>query len=160
MPKKEDMINFIENHETYYAMNPWNGIRCWAKTIKLHHLNLTNIEFRKALDIICDEDLSDDLYQSLRELMDDFRMVHGIEVYTNGRSGGYLCLDRQSFPIIKGEELRLMSYPEVKNIYDVLKDFARLADDLLATLKYYCTLNIKEETYSVVRKRKIFAEAA
>lgn len=92
--------------------------------------------------------------------MDDFRIVHGIEVYTNGRSGGYLCLDRRSFPIIKGEDLRQMSYHEVKHIYDVLKDFAMLANNMLATLKYYCTLDIKEETYSVVKKRKVFSVAA
>ncbi|MCL6477501.1 MAG: hypothetical protein K6T65_03720 [Peptococcaceae bacterium] len=49
-----------------------------------------------------------------------------------------------------------MSYEEVKKVFLTLKRFDRLFDDMVLVLKYYCGLEIAEENYTIVKKRKVF----
>lgn len=167
MPKKtkREMITYITGHETYWLMNSWNGLTAYSRCIKVHRLPLTNEEMDRAFEIIGDENLCENLWEDLRLLIEEFKNETRISVYTNGRSGGYIVMEsrlnshiRDGFPVRSEEELREISYEEVKEIFLTLKRFDRLFDDMVRALKYYCSLEIAEESYTVVKKRKVFKE--
>ncbi|MCL5056735.1 MAG: hypothetical protein M1130_01800 [Actinobacteria bacterium] len=167
MPRKtkKEMIAYITGHETYWLMNSWNGLTGYSRCIKVHRLPLTNEEMDRAFEIIGDENLCEDLWADLRLLIEDFKNETGISVYTNGRSGGYIVMEsrlnshiRDGFPVYSEGDFLEMSYEEVKEIFLTLKRFDRLFDDMVSALKYYCSLEIAEESYTVVKKRKVFKE--
>ncbi|MCL6477500.1 MAG: hypothetical protein K6T65_03715 [Peptococcaceae bacterium] len=95
MPKKtkREMIAYITGHETYWIMNNWNGLTGYSRCIKVHRLPLTNGEMDRAFEIICDENLCENLWEGLRLLIEEFKDETGISVYTNGRSGGYIVME-------------------------------------------------------------------
>lgn len=161
------MMAYITGYGTYWTMNSWNGLIGYSRCIKVYKLPLTKEEMDSAYEIICDEDLCEILWEDLRWLIQEFKEETGISVYTNGRSGGYLVMEgrfnshvRDGFPVRDGGELKEMRYEEVKEIYNTLKRFDRLYDDMVATLKYRCNLLVEEETYTVVKTRKVFNEVA
>ncbi|TEB04767.1 hypothetical protein Psch_03529 [Pelotomaculum schinkii] len=165
MPRKtkKEMIGYITGYNTYWTMNSWNGLIGYSRCIKLYKLPLTKEETDRAYEIICDKDLSTVLWEEMRWLIEVFREETGIHVFTNGRSGGYLVMEshfRDGFPVKDKQELKEMRYDEVREIYNILKRFDRLYEDMVATLKYYCSLPITEETYTVVKTRKVFNEVA
>lgn len=167
MPRKtkREMIAYITGHETYWTMNSWNGLIGYSRCIKIHRLPLTSGELDRAFEIICDENLSQDLWEDLRLLINEFKGETGIGVYTNGRSGGYIVMEsrrnshiKDGFPVRSEEDLLEMSHAEVKEIFLTLRRFDRLFDDMVGVLKYYCGLEIAEESYTVVKKRRVFRE--
>ena len=167
MPRKtkREMIAYITGHETYWTINSWNGLTGYSRCIKVHRLPLTNEELDRAFEIICDENLSQDLWEDLRLLIGEFKSETGIGVFANGRSGGYIVMEsrlnshiKDGFPVRSEEDLLEMSYEEVKKIFLTLRRFDRLFDDMVGVLKYYCGLEIAEESYTVVKKRRVFRE--
>lgn len=165
MPRKtkKEMVAYIIGHEMYWVMNNWNGLIGYSRCIKIHRLPLTGEEMDRAFEIICDENLSEELWEGLQILIEEFQGETGISVYTNGCSGGYLVMEsrlnesiRNGFPVWSEEDLREMSYEEVEKISRTLKQFDRMFDDMVRVLKHYCSLEIGMERYVVVRKRKVF----
>ncbi len=161
------MIAYIADHETYWTMNSWNGLIGYSRCIKIYKLPLTSEEMDKAYEIISDDNLSEVLWDELRWLLNEFKEETGVSVYSNGRSGGYLVMEgrlnshiRDGFPVMSQHELKEMKSEEVREIYKTLKRFDRLCDDMVATFKYYCTLPIEEESYTVIKTHKAFKEVA
>lgn len=167
MPRKtkREMITCITGHETYWLMNSWNGLTGYSRCIKVHRLPLAREEMDRAFEIVCDENLCEDLWEDLRLLIGEFKNETGIDVFTNGRSGGYIVMEsrlnshiKDGIPVWSEEDLLEMPYEEVKEIFLTLRRFDRLFDDMVSVLKYYCSLEIEEESYTIVKKRKVFLE--
>jgi hypothetical protein len=167
MPRKtkRDMTAYIIGHETYWLINSRNGLTGYSRCIKVHRLPLANREMDRAFEIACGENLSQDLWGYLLYLIGEFKSETGIGVFTSGRSGGYIVMGSQlnsnikdGFPVWSEEDLREKSCEEVKEVYLTLMRFGRLFDDMVCVLKYCCSLEIAEESYTVVKKRKVFRE--
>jgi len=161
------MIAYITDYSSYWTMNSWNGLIGYSRCIKVYKLPLTNEEMDNAYEIICDDNLCEVLWEDLRWLIQEFKDETGISVYTNGRSGGYLVMEgllnshiRDGFPVRDEQELKEMRYDDVKAVYKTLRRFDCLYNDMVATLKHYCTLSVEEETYTVIKTRKVFKDVA
>lgn len=89
----QQKFDYIIEHFTYWTMNSWNGLESIANKIKIYGLPLTREQEDKGLEIICDENLSNDLWAELEIYMHEFEREHkGYEICGNGRNGGYLVL--------------------------------------------------------------------
>lgn len=84
----------------------------------------------------------------------------------NGRMGGHLVLYRWNGHNHCGtgyshskEELEEMTKEEVKEIYDVLKDFEKLYNSLLAQCKDIAdNMEVKDEDYTITKTRKVLTK--
>ena len=170
---REEMFNFIKNHYMFFDRdNYWYSDKTIAHNVKLYNLHLT--DWSKALEL-----LELDNWNTINTMVEDFEREHkNVEVYFNGRSGGYLILkdktDREVYNFSDFLEHDYEDYLEcvkycVKGSYntqkelteelrqqvELVQDFDKLCDDLRDELQYMidnCT--IKEEEYTVVQKRR------
>lgn len=87
---RAEMTLYLQNHFRYDTMNSWNQSTSYACNLKIDRLGLSSEIVDKLFDMI----ETQEFFDSLRELMDDFNMAHDYrwQVGMNGRSGGYLVL--------------------------------------------------------------------
>lgn len=84
----KQMFDFLKNHFTYPTMNSWNRLESIANNVKLYNLNLSG-DWTVALSFL----ETGDGYQEINWMIDDWCREHeGYQVFSNGRSGGYLFI--------------------------------------------------------------------
>lgn len=89
----QDKLNYINKHFYYFTMNSWNRTKTLANNVKIYNLPLTTEQKNKFYEIAEDENLSQELYNNINYLLYDFEAQNpGLEVYFNGRSGGYIVI--------------------------------------------------------------------
>lgn len=84
----------------------------------------------------------------------------------NGRSAGHLVLYKWNGHNYTGtgwthdkEELEEMTSDEVKEIYNILKDFEKLYKDIIEQAKYVAdNYKVEDESYTVEKTRKVLIE--
>jgi hypothetical protein len=66
LTSKKDMIDFISNQYRYDLMSSWNNARGYAYNVKIHNLSsLSNEERNNLYEIVSDENLSSDFYDTI-----------------------------------------------------------------------------------------------
>lgn len=89
----QDKLNYINKHFYYFTMNSWNRTKTLANNVKIYNLPLTTEQKNKFYEITEDENLSQELYDNINCLLYAFEAQNpGLEVYFNGRSGGYIVI--------------------------------------------------------------------
>ena len=92
--KRQEMVDYLENHFRYSTMNSWNGLHSYAHNVKVHKLDLPGRAQDVAYDAVwSDEDDYFDLWENIRWLMRQFNERNPeYKLGFNGRSGGYIVL--------------------------------------------------------------------
>lgn len=161
----EKMYNFIKEHYMFYTNdNYWYSDKSIAKNVKLYNLNLT--DWCKGLEL-----LELDNWFRINEMIEDFEKSYwrDIDVYFNGRSGGYLVLvekdplvysfsdylnntyeeyleDRKEYIEYYGYTKRDLT-DELKRQYELVKMFDKLCDNLEKEVQFMIdNYEIVEET--------------
>ncbi len=81
------MFEFLKGHFEYPTMNSWNRLCSVANNVKLYRLGLSG-NWTTALSL-----LESGEYDTINIMLQDWaRERRNVEVYFNGRSGGYLIL--------------------------------------------------------------------
>ena len=111
----------------YPTMNSWNNDYAPAYNMKIYNVIPKQYQSR-AYDIYSDEQLAFDVYTEITFLCDEFNDNNApYNVGWNGRSGGYLVL-------YKGKTCEGFTAESVPA--DVLKNFRKLANDIIKTAIY------------------------
>lgn len=164
----ENKYNYIKNHEMYYTLNSWNGIKSIANNVKLYNLDLKN-SWLDAYDALSQND-----YININADIEYWEELHPFyKVGFNGRSGGYLVLynksncrsvipdileDSTDFEDFKKEwesYYGCLTEEDVDSIYDLVCDFDKLCDLLVQEVDYLTDEYIKDKNnkiYAVVHK--------
>jgi len=84
------MVAYLAQHFRYSTMSSWNGSTSYACNLKLYNLGLDSDITDSLYDLL----QTDDFFEPLRALMDEFGIDHNHmwQVGMNGRSCGYLVL--------------------------------------------------------------------
>ena len=90
-------FEYINEHFTYFTMNSWNRTTSIANNIKAWSLPLSREQRDKLFDILADENLSNHFYADINHTIREYiakekAEYNNIDVYFNGKSGGYLVL--------------------------------------------------------------------
>jgi hypothetical protein len=143
---REELINFLQDHDRYPVMNSWNFIKTFSNKVKVHYMDLPKDVIDRAFELACGDDpfryrwerqLSSRLSQFEREQMGYYKMGF------NGRSGGYLillgkkCDDLNTDP---GEyhERYHWSMDCLRGRVGLVQEFDRMCDIIREDLIYYC----------------------
>lgn len=170
-------FDYIKQHFTY------NGRI--GNNIKLYNLPLQREQRDRAFEIICDENLCNELWwYYLDSYFNDFKRSHSdcYEIYTDGRSGGYFVLWSKTNQIVNGDMAYAETYKEfvneLKNTYswtytdaqkearqeiedtfDLIVDFDNTCDDMLNEFIYVLDcVDIKTKTYTKEYTCKTFGD--
>lgn len=161
----EKMYNFIKEHYMFFeGDNYWYSDKTIAKNVKMYNLNLT--DWCKGLELLELED-----WFTINNMVEDFENNYygDIEVYFNGRSGGYLILkdkgafmyhysdflnntyeeyleDRKEYIDNYGYTNKMLT-DELKRQYELVKMFDKLCDELEKEVQFMIdNYEIVEET--------------
>ncbi len=93
----KDKYKYISNHFYYFTMNSWNRTTSIANNIKAYNLPLSREQKNKFFEILADENLSEEFYAIINNTIREYEAkekaeYNNINVFFNGRSGGYLVL--------------------------------------------------------------------
>jgi hypothetical protein len=179
---KAQMIKFITGFEKYPTMNSWNHSNGYSYNVKIHNLPLTKDEREAAYTMLN----TDEFYENINEVVDEWGNemkkygTHSNPVdkrdvkeeepnFTagfNGRSSGHLVLYRWNGHNYAGsgwsydeDEFKEMSIDEVKYIYDILKEFEALYNQLIGCVKSLVRdYKVEDETYTIEKTRKVLVD--
>jgi ribosomal protein L37E len=87
---KAEMVEYLSSHFRYDTMNSWNRATSYARKIKVYSLGLDRDLSNRAYEMLDVEEAFDDFNFIVREF--DRRYSNSYQIWTNGRSGGYLVL--------------------------------------------------------------------
>lgn len=130
----KQMFNFLKEHFEYPTMSSWNRLYSIANNVKLYKLRLSG-SWTTALSL-----LETGGYDEIRCMVADWEYEHrDVEVYFNGRSGGYL--------ILKGTDSNDNILPESVTSFDNYEDYKEWCRENFGSVKanrdelvYYTTL--------------------
>lgn len=142
---RDDKVNWIlETFINYPVINPWNNIDTLAYNVKAY-----NLFTKDALNLFYDYILwgnSDEYYEFLiQPMIDDFidyqkEKGWAISIRFNGRSGGYLLLDKEGYKgafYIDRDELEEMEDEDFEGFYTLIVDFYNFIHALkIATIDF------------------------
>ena len=155
--KKQDYIDYLlgcDRHYDGYGYGPHK----YALNIRVTRMGLTSKEEDKMFTIISDDWLSQDLWFMIDGVViKPFEQKFNVDVYGAGRMGGWLELHDGPNWMTK-DELEDLPLDEIKETYKIVKAFNKLKDDLRKLCKDFAQKEIKEETYTVTKKRMVFSE--
>ena len=136
----------LGNRIMYPTLNSWNNEYAPAYNLKIYNVIPKKYQDR-AYFIYSDEKLAYDVYREINFLCDEFDKENApYNVHWNGRSGGYLVL-------YKDETCAGFTAESVPA--NVLKNFRKLANDIIKTAIYFCKLEIEEKTEIYTEERKV-----
>lgn len=125
------------NYDTKYACN-----------IKLHSQSgITD----KMWKIATDEHLSEELWNNLSDIIEEFKINTGYKVYTGGRSAGWIYLD--NVEIVDENN----TYEEVKEAYHALILLEGLKTQMFNELKALSEFKIVKKHYTTKHEYLTFA---
>lgn len=170
-------FDYIKQHFTYEGRI--------GNNIKLYKLPLTIEQRNRAFEIICDENLYEELWgYYLDSYFNDFKRTHAdcYEIYTDGRSGGYFVLWSKTNQIIDEYMEQTITYrdyvatlhnaygdsyidaqkearQEIEDTFDLIVDFDNTCDDMLNEFIYVLDcVDIKTKTYTKEYTCKTFGD--
>lgn len=155
-PERAKMIEYLLKHFRYFTMNSWNRVTSFANNVKLYYIGLEDegVDLDKAFDFLYSENPEYTIEVDM--LINDFtRNNPHISVGFNGRSGGYIVMymcERTSdgYKTFPGrgycncnsaddlhEYLKEASDDEVKSLFEDVKSFDTLCDEIRDTFIHY-----------------------
>lgn len=147
----------------YATMNSWNNQDSLAYNLKVYNVIRKDLR-NKAYEIMSDDNLSAEIYDTISCMIDDFQRACDYE-YTagfNGRSGGYLVLYK-SCKIRNYEtgDTRIETYmrglDEQSVSGNVKKMFRKLAQDIVDFVEHFLQeYEIVEQEIMIPHKIKTF----
>jgi len=158
---RNEMIDFLNNHFSYWTMNSWNRLRDYANNVKIYNIDVETPEIRDRLyDLFYSEgSFLDDLFSEINSLIYDFKLETGYDVFFNGRSGGYLVIKTDFF------DTCFEDYEDnyIKECVEVVEKFDILCDDIVSlALSYaegYTDRNKKlEKIEMLTRENAVYEE--
>ena len=162
IPKKQQMIEYLCQHERYWTASSWNQLTTYSRCVKLNILPFPDAVTRnRAYEFL-----------SIRESYEEGRaIIAAFEEYwqynwtikSNGRSAGYLILlksdisdwgesvlSSENVGSSQVEEFHYWSMSQIKELYDVVRDFDRTVDRIIgAFVDYVSTHRIVQELIMV-----------
>lgn len=155
---------FLENHCTYYTLNPCNQLKSYANNVRITRLDLTKEQMDFAWELVCDERMDTFEYDvAQQDLIQQFCNENHCDVYFNGRSNGWLVIvprDLEGKAVTRGFPAPWdISYEDGDEIIELARTidaFDRLCDDLCDLIRYFAdnaTILTEEVTYTVTRRR-------
>lgn len=121
--KRQEMIDFLEDHDSH---SDHRGPERFANCIKIHHLGLPPDVQVRALDFLENSYIWQD---ELGPFLEERRKELGLpEVWTEGRSGGWLVLDQKKWDWRPYEEWHLY---DLQWLADMVQKFDQLTDELV-----------------------------
>lgn len=159
MRSREAMLKFIEEHDTYYTMNSWNGTRGFSHCVKVHHMELPKDVEEKAWQYLqLDWDCTDFSFQ-FGELNTCLKMETGHKAFFNGRSGGYLVFDMPMKYIDELADPDMYPMRSLRDYVDSVLLFDMFCDSIREEFIWYLqTHDFVEEEYTVTKKRIVEKE--
>lgn len=175
-------FNYLKEHFKYYTMSSWNGLASIANNVKVHNLPLTKEQRKRFFELVCDEELNEQLYDIINSMLYHFKTLNKrYKVYFNGRSGGYLVLynDNNNQSVLSEYIEDASSYEEaineyksdyntttkearanidylINNNFDIVQAFDKFCDDVLSELiNILNNATVEEEEEQITVKHKI-----
>ena len=153
---RETMLEFIRNHERYYTMNSWNGIRSIANNVKIQNLELPEDVKDKAYDV-CNSDYNEFYDIIIQDYFEDFYAQTGYAITFNGRSSGYLVMlntekTKSGYNMLVTEcfdpdDLEDQSNEDIAEAVEIIQQFDKTCDDIReAFIDFLRRCTIKSET--------------
>lgn len=166
---KQGMIDFLNEHLTYYTMNSWNRSTSYANNVKIYNLGLDEDIEEKLYKYVDEEVEIYELDYILREMKESFAREWGYYPGFNGRSGGYIVLYNtclvdgkretypgRPFPTVLDDNYEDIILSELREEVELVQAFDKWVDELLQKIvDYLSTIEIIEETYTIERTRLI-----
>lgn len=147
----------------YATMNSWNNQDSLAYNLKVYNVIRKDLR-NKAYEIMADDSLSGEIYDTINSMIDDFQRACDYE-YTagfNGRSGGYLVLYKScKIRNYQTGESRIETYMrglDEKSVSgNVKKMFRKLAQDIVDFVERFLQdYEIVEQEIMIPHKIKTF----
>lgn len=147
----------------YATMNSWNNQDSLAYNLKVYNVIRRDLR-NKAYEIMADDNLSGEIYDTINSMIDDFQRACDYE-YTagfNGRSGGYLVLYKScKIRNYQTGESRIETYMrglDEKSVSGkVKKMFRKLAQDIVDFVEQFLQdYEIVEQEIMIPHKIKTF----
>lgn len=140
---REELVNFLQDHERYAVMSSWNCIKTFANNVKVHHLAIPRELQDRAYELVGEEgwEWRRQLNHRIRQFQRDQHDYYTIGF--NGRSGGYLlllgkkCDDLDTNPS-EYHEKYYWSMDCLRSRVGLVQDFDRMCDIIREDLIYHC----------------------
>lgn len=161
---RQEMIEYLMGHYTYWTMNSWNRTTSYANNIKIYNLGLSDELMDKAWKVynllLNDAQFTDELEM----LLYDFSVNTGYSAGFNGKSGGYLVMYyteirgmknfiRPGVGIDEYEDFEDWETEDIAERVDSVKEFDLLCDDVRDLFIYYLE-NGEVVEVEIVKKEK------
>lgn len=166
---KKEMKEYLKDHFRYDTMNSWNQSTSYAHNLKIHKVIPRDL-LDKAFEIIEQGHVYEEINWLIREF--DEEHDHTYQAGFNGRSGGYLVLyhggkrdDGQLYSqpgkdFDQGEDFEDWTVDQLKARVKLVKQFDKLAEDIIATMIDYCKrYDVIEQVIQVDKQIKVLEEA-
>jgi hypothetical protein len=143
---RQDLVNFLQEHERYHVMNSWNGVWTFANKVKVHYMSLPKELLDRAFELVCcDGPFRYRWERQLSSRLSQFEQEQGgyYKMGFNGRSGGYLILVGKDFATLNqdpGEYEDRYSWTMscLQSRVGLVQDFDRMCDIIREDFIYYC----------------------
>lgn len=156
----QEARQFLQRHCKYYTLNPWSQTKSYANNVRVTKLDLTRQQLDVALDMVCDETLDAHDYEIEQQVaISDFCQENHVDVYFNGRSGGWLVM----VPKDAGGRSMFTGFDDESDIEDddnaielakLVHEFDGLCDNLRDNLIRYAQsghIETEDITYTVTK---------
>lgn len=154
MKNRKEKLEFLQEHERYYTINSWNKLDSFSKNMKVYQVIPKKYQ-AKVYELIETEDF----YEEINLILKDYEIRKGLKTGFNGRSGGYLVLYNKD-GTARGCDYNIdynnIDDENLNSLYNDVKEFDNLCNEVVnhvIHLAKYC--NIKEEVYTIEKKRKV-----
>ncbi|MGE5544255.1 MAG: hypothetical protein ACM3UW_04715 [Bacillota bacterium] len=131
-----EKVKYILDQALY--LDVASGKRAYSFNVKIHNLVLNDEEKKVAYQLIQDQDLNNSLWQEMSGLLAGFEQETGVKAYTVGRRKGHLILKNHGedgIPVYTEATLMEMSDEELDRVFEVLKRFRKLFEDMFLVFK-------------------------
>lgn len=129
----KSMFDFLHNHNEYFTLNSWNGLKSIAHNVKIYNLGLEGNHWTALAFLEAEE------YVTINDMCYEFEYGHqDYDVGFNGRSGGYLVLtNKENNKHVLPDEIVDYDYEEFK---DYCKEYYGSVKNYMSELRYYTKL--------------------
>lgn len=139
--RREDLVDYLQNHFRYYTMNSWNGTQTFANNVKITNMGLTRKLVDCAFDVRETRIWCAQVDKRITEYTAEFPAYL---IRFNGRSSGYMCLLAESSWHQFNQDPAEYADPKewdmeaLKERTEVVQAFDHACDLLRGDLIYYC----------------------
>lgn len=143
---REDLINFLQDHDRYSVISSWNLIMTFSNKVKVHSMDLPKNILDRAFELVYGEDpVSYYWNRQLSSRLSQFECEHGgcHKMGFNGRSGGYLILLGKKVDTLNTDpqeyyEKYYWTMESLRDRVGLVQEFDRMCDLIREDLIYYC----------------------